>query len=183
MHETFKGISLIGMMGSGKSTVARVLADVMEWEMVDLDALIVERLRLSIADIFKTYGESGFRQYESQYLSDLVMTALSSGPSSMVLSTGGGVVLSEENRRLIRSHFYTVWLDGTDETLYARCQDQERPLASRGWDDFQRRSHERRSLYEGMANLHIDGEHFTPEEIAQRIMHWWKGEGRTSHGR
>ena len=83
---------LLGFMGAGKSTVARGLAQ----DFVDMDELLCQRLGMSIKDYFDQQGEAAFRSAEAQLLAELIDT-------NLVVSTGGGVVVSSENRRLLRT--------------------------------------------------------------------------------
>ena len=117
-------IALIGLSGAGKSTVARILAAQTLLPLIDLDALIVQRAGLSIPTLFSTYGESHFRDLEATALAE----ACTSGPT--VVATGGGVVLRDENRALLRANAFVVWLDAPVDALVARLQahDEERPL-------------------------------------------------------
>ena len=89
-------ISLLGFMGTGKTSVGKLLAEEMELSFLDTDELIVESSGLEIPDIFDTYGEEHFRQLEKKVLKDTV-----NKNKEFVLSTGGGIVLSEDNRKLL----------------------------------------------------------------------------------
>lgn len=116
-------IVLTGPMGSGKTSVGRLLAQGLHWEFIDLDALIVEQAGKSINAIFADDGEPAFRGLEQQQLADLV------GRERIVLSTGGGAVIDPENRRLMRLIGPVVNLTAALDVLAARlaaCND--RPL-------------------------------------------------------
>lgn len=116
-------IVLTGPMGSGKTSVGRLLADRLGWEFVDLDDLIVSQAGKSINAIFAENGETTFRRLEQERLAELV------GRQRMVLSSGGGAVLDPENRRMMRSIGAVVNLTATHGALAARlaaCSD--RPL-------------------------------------------------------
>ena len=82
---------LIGFMGSGKTTIAQLLAD----DFVDLDTVIVDKIGMSISDFFETFGEAKFRELETETLKNLSKT-------NQIISTGGGIVMSEENRRFLK---------------------------------------------------------------------------------
>src|SRR6187402_855134 len=97
-------IFLIGMMGSGKSTVGRALAQRLDRPFVDTDKVLVERTGVPVATIFEIEGEDGFRRRESGVLAELAQG------NGHVVATGGGAVLAAENRDLIRSGGTVVYL-------------------------------------------------------------------------
>lgn len=112
------------MMGSGKSTVGAALAARTGDAFVDLDAAIVADAGRSIAELFASEGEAGFRARETQTLARVLAS-----PRPCVLACGGGVVLRDENVALLRERATVVWLDATVETLAARVGDGAgRPL-------------------------------------------------------
>ncbi len=120
-------VSLIGMPGGGKTTVGRLLARQLGWRLVDLDADIEAHLQCSIRDYFASFGEDAFREVEGRAL----MEVLNSGhaPAGMVLSTGGGIVLREANRKALRSQTTAIYLHSTPDELHRRLRhDTQRPL-------------------------------------------------------
>lgn len=121
---TYNVIALVGLSGAGKSTVGRLLAGRLGWELHDTDALVERRSGRRIAAIFAEDGEARFRDLEAEVL----RSALAASPC--VVSTGGGIVLRGENRELLRRQAFVVWLDAPTDTLVARLQahDEERPL-------------------------------------------------------
>ena len=116
-------IFLVGMMGAGKTTLGRALAQRLELAFVDSDRLLVERTGVPVATIFEIEGEDGFRRRESALLAQLVQGA------DIVVATGGGAVLSTENRALMRSSGTVVYLRARLENLWERTRhDSSRPL-------------------------------------------------------
>ncbi len=103
------------MMGSGKTTVGHALARRLGWSMIDTDAEIVQMAAMSIPDIFATHGEAWFRAKETEVLSDCLRLE-----SPAILSLGGGTVLAEHNRALLRSWSDVVWLRASLTTLTTR---------------------------------------------------------------
>lgn len=100
---------LLGFMGAGKSTLAAQL----DAHFVDMDALLEERLGMSIASYFAEKGEASFRQAEHQLLSELLQT-------ESVISTGGGIVVDPKNRQLLQENAQNIYLKADFETLYQR---------------------------------------------------------------
>ena len=146
-------IYLVGMMGAGKSTVGRLLARRLKLRFVDSDQELESRCGVKIPLIFEIEGEAGFRSREEQVLAEL--TAL----DGVVLGTGGGAVLSEENRRRLAANGTVVYLRARPEDLYERVRhDRNRPLLATG-DPLSRLRElyaERDPLYRALADLTVD---------------------------
>ena len=116
-------IALVGLMGAGKSTVGRRLADALGRPFYDSDEEIEKAAGLSVADIFTIHGEAEFRRGEHRVLARLL-----EGPPH-VLATGGGAYLNDATRALMRKHAVTVWLNADLETLWKRVSKRShRPL-------------------------------------------------------
>ena len=146
-------VYLVGMMGAGKTTVGRVLARRLKLRFYDSDLEIQRRCGVRIPLIFEIEGEAGFRAREAQVLAEL--TAL----DGVVLATGGGAVLAEENRRHLASRGTVVYLHASPEELYARVRhDRNRPLL--GSSDPLRRLEallaERDALYRSIASIVVE---------------------------
>ncbi len=116
-------IILVGLMGAGKSTIGRNLAKRLEKEFYDSDRVIEERTGVDIATIFEIEGEEGFRNREAQVISELCQL------DNIVLATGGGSILRDENRRNMKKYSQVIYLSTTAELLYSRIRhDKSRPL-------------------------------------------------------
>jgi shikimate kinase len=158
---------LTGFMGSGKSTVGRLLAEQLGWAFLDLDTLIEARAGLSVAEIFALHGELHFRRLESIALA----TAL--GRSQIVLALGGGTPQDITNRLLLEQTpgTATIFLDAPFPTLFDRCVLQEiaRPVLA---DPVaaQARFLERQPLYRRLARHTHDTSSQTPEETTRQLL-------------
>lgn len=121
--DTQTNIYLVGLMGAGKTTVGRQLAKKLGRPFLDSDQEIVERTGVPIPTIFEIEGEDGFRRRELQIITDLT------AKRSIVMATGGGVVMNPENRKRLRETGWVVYLNVPPALLYERTkQDRNRPL-------------------------------------------------------
>ena len=116
-------IILIGAMGSGKTSVGSYLANVVNYKFFDSDIEITKQTKVSINYIFKMEGEQGFRLRETKMLKTLCKK------TNIVLATGGGCVIKEENRKILKDSGFVIYLYSTIETLVKRTMlSQARPL-------------------------------------------------------
>jgi len=161
------GIYLVGFMASGKSTIARALADEIGWPFVDLDLEIESRAGKSISEIFKQVGETEFRDMETKVLRHLVSQIETGQPR--VVALGGGAFIQDRNWKMISNNGITLWLDCPLETVRRRLgDDNTRPLAANrnGLDQL---FADRRSLY-ARADYRVDVNTDHVHEIVQRII-------------
>lgn len=158
-------VVLCGMMGCGKTAVSKAYSQLYGVEMVDTDAVIVER-HGEISAIFATYGEEQFRNIETS-----VTKEVASSFNNAVISLGGGCVLRSENVEALKQSGKIFYLRTKAETIIKRLKgDSTRPLLQ---GDLEERVNsilaKRSSIYESVADVIIDTDGLTPEEIAKKI--------------
>jgi len=163
-------ILLVGMMGAGKSQVARLVARRLGWSRADTDEMVEAEAGMSVAEMFASVGEAEFRVAESRAIAALRETT---GP--LVVSLGGGSVLSSANRELIRSLGAVAWLRAKPLTLARRVgQGKGRPLLATANDRpavaLERIAAERQHLYAEVADVVIDVDGLSPGRVASRLL-------------
>lgn len=144
-----KSIVLTGMMGSGKTTCARHIAMIHGGSFVDTDARIVERAGMSISDIFEQAGELAFRNLETEICRTL------SGQGDLIIATGGGLILREENVAYLKKNGIFIFLNRPADEIYDTVSLRRRPLAQNGRDAFLRTFQAREACYRATADIII----------------------------
>ena len=160
-------IFIVGPMGSGKSTVGKIISDEMFLSFFDTDEEIESRTGASIDWIFDLEGEAGFRKRESDILNEMVEK------NSIVLSTGGGIILSEDNRELLSSRGTVFYLSTPILTQVERtAKDKDRPLLQDGDPEeiLTKLHNEREALYEMVSDHVVDTENKSSNEVASEII-------------
>jgi shikimate kinase len=157
-----RNIILIGPMGSGKSTIGNIIARRLHREFQDSDHFIEERTGVDVARIFDVVGEQGFRDRESNALTELL------SENNRVIATGGGSVLRRQNQQLLKQKGYIVFLDTTVNQQMQRLQrDKKRPLlqTENPRERLESLLLERRPIYLDLADLAVK----TDKRMARRL--------------
>ena len=164
-------VALVGLMGAGKSEVARRLGERLGASVADLDSMIEAQEGLPVAEVFERSGEAWFRRRESELLVQLLQAGV------QVLATGGGVVLDPERRLRLREHCFVVWLEVSPETALARVSQGGEPSRTRpllaGGEPLARLTQlleERETLYARAAHARVSTEGRTPDEVAEEVL-------------
>lgn len=170
-------ILLIGMMGAGKTTVGRMLAERLGWSRLDSDAQVQARTGKTVPEIFSEQGEAAFRAEEARALAEALATA-----EPVVVSVAGGAVLDPANRELMSRSGRVVWLRARPGTLAGRLGDGEgRPLLEHDpAASLARLDEVRRPLYSALADLVVDVDDLAPAEVTGRILEWMSAPGARS---
>ena len=158
-----KNLVLIGLPGCGKTTIGKRLAAELGLLFIDCDAEIEKQAGKAIPEIFAADGEEAFRELESKVLADVLQTP------GKVVSTGGGIVLKEENRVALR-RATTVFLDRTAENIMSTCDMEGRPLMKSA--SLKELAEQRRQLYLDCADYVVSAEN--SEEITAEIIGYWR---------
>lgn len=160
-------IVLVGPMGAGKSTVGRQLAAMLHWDFLDTDRELEERCGADIPWIFDIEGEEGFRRRETEIIKELV-----SKPNT-VIATGGGAILAEENRDLMRAAGAVIYLTAPVDALFQRVvKDKTRPLlqVENPRETYERIFQQRDPLYREVAGEVIVTDNLSsPTKVARSI--------------
>ena len=164
-------ISLIGPMGSGKSSVGKVLAERIGADFAEMDLLIEQKIGMSIKSIFEKYGESYFRKIEKNVLLELLGDYDSKNVRKCVISCGGGVIIDKDNREMLKENTFSIWLNVSPEKSIKRIRKGTRPLLD--CEDPLKRAEqifkERKRFYEYTASIVINTENLTIEEVVDNI--------------
>jgi shikimate kinase len=158
---------LVGPMGAGKTTIGRFLAENLNLEFVDLDAEIEDRCGANIPWIFDVEGENGFRKRESKMLDEVTSR------NGVLLATGGGAVLSKENREILMKRGYVVYLSASVGQLLERtAHDRNRPLlqVDNPREVIEKLITDRDPLYKEVADLIVVTEKRKPQLVAEDIV-------------
>ena len=172
---------LTGYRGSGKSTIAPLIAELTNGDWVDTDELVELSAEKPISQIFAEDGEAEFRQLEHQAIGSVVGPTNDGSP--LVVSLGGGAITFANNRELIAGNGKTVYLRGTTDTLWQRINtdpvsgDKRPDLTDQGGRaEVQQMLVLRSEIYESNSDFQIDIDSLTPAAIAKAIVTWWKSQ-------
>lgn len=162
-----RNIFLIGPMGAGKSTIGRQLAQMLNMDFLDSDAVIEERAGADIDWIFDIEGEAGFRKREERIINELTQS------QGLVLSTGGGSVVSKESRNALSARGIVVYLETSVDKQFERTQrDKKRPLLQTE-DPYQvlvELAKVRNPLYEEIADITLQTNEQSAKTVASQII-------------
>jgi shikimate kinase len=166
-----RGLALVGVRGTGKTTVGRLLADRLSIAFFDADLELEARLGRSIREVFATEGEASFRDREEQTLAELTATV------PAVIATGGGVVLRDANRRRLREYGFVVWLRANPRVLAERLLADPQGVSTRPaltpagtLAEIESILAVRSPLYQEIADLSFETDRLAPGEIADAIL-------------
>ena len=166
-----RSIFLIGMMGSGKSSTGPILAEILQYKYIDIDVLIEKLTKKIIDKVFSDEGEEYFRDLETQCLQEIIKLP------SVVVSTGGGVVLKKENWGILRQGII-VWLDINNEIALNRLnsKDNIRPLLKGNIDiQYEKIFETRKDIY-AQADIRVEINNESAKNVAEKILNGLKKE-------
>jgi shikimate kinase len=161
-----KNIILTGFMGTGKTAVGKELSRLLEMKLIDVDTEVEKIQQMTINEIFKQFGEQRFREIETEMIKTV------SANRKVIISTGGGAVLKQENMDTLRENGIIICLTATPETILQRTSDNsDRPLlqVENPFKKINDLLQTRKPYYE-KADIIIDTEDKTPLQIAEEII-------------
>ena len=159
-----KNLVLLGMMGSGKSTIGYLLSKSLDIEFCDIDLIIEKEVGCKIAEIFNREGESSFRKIEEKTSIKILKL------KNKVISLGGGAFLNENIRKEVLSNNISFWLDWKKDTLINRIKrNNKRPIVNNSDENELKKLISKRVKIYSMADFKIDCEKFSKNEITEKI--------------
>jgi shikimate kinase len=163
-----RNIVITGFMGTGKSTVGRLVAEKLGRPFIDTDQELVRRVGMSIPEIFRNQGEQGFRHLERRVCRFLA------AQGGYVISTGGGMLVDEANREVMMASGLVICLTAHPDTIMARLKDDpvERPLLKGDWRGLLEK---RRPAYDSIP-YQVNTDNKTPEAVTNEIIELWQTE-------
>jgi shikimate kinase len=160
-----RNIVITGFMGTGKSTVGRIIAKRLDRTFIDTDEVIAQQVGISIPEIFARDGEKGFRLMERQLCRYL------GAHGGLVIATGGGTLVDDGNREIMLASGFVVCLNATPQAIVQRLADTtDRPLSKGDWHGLLQK---RRTAYAAIP-YQVDTTDKTPEQVAGEILALWQ---------
>lgn len=160
-------IFLVGPMGAGKTTIGKLLASELGYDFIDSDREIEKRAGADVSWIFDVEGEQGFRKRENMVLAELAQG------SRAVIATGGGAILCQDTRKLLKSHGFTAYINAPLNVLLDRTsQDKSRPLlqVDNPRASFKKIIDERQGLYHEVANIELSSHDLSSKQVVAKII-------------
>lgn len=173
---TRQAIVFVGLMGSGKTTVGKRIAQELGYTFIDSDDLVAQRAGKSVRDIFSQDGEQVFRLHETE----AIRATLCTGSSNIVLATGGGAVISETNRHMLEEcATRVIWLDASIDDLVTRTKSGvARPLLDGNAEQtLKSLSAQRAAWYEQVADVRIDTRGKNAAKVCAQVMGELRSDG------
>ena len=158
-------IFIIGMMGTGKSTIASLLSKKLNIPFIDTDKDLEDILNLSLEEFFKKFSEKKFRELESTYFVEHVNS------SHCIYATGGGIIINKKNRNVLKNYGRTILLNASIETIIKRLENdsKKRPLFTNK-NALENIWNERKHYYHQCSDIIIDTDNKEPQTIAKEII-------------
>ena len=159
-----RSVAIVGYLGSGKTTLGRLLADALGLEFEDLDQALAKSAGKGIPQIFAQHGEKHFRDLEHEALHHAL-----DGTTPSVVACGGGAVVRPDNRTLLRD-MTTVFLREDADVLYRRTRGPDRPLRAASREEFGLRYAQRLPFYREVADIEVEADGRPPAKVAEEVL-------------
>ena len=171
IKQKIMNIVIIGYRGTGKTSVAKMLAEKLNKNLISTDQRVVEKAKCPITELVEKKGWSYFRQLESKVIDEI------QGCHNCVIDTGGGIILHKANREKLRKHGKVILLAASIDEIRKRIVQGDSPPLTKGkthLEELREVYEQRRKLYEESADYIIDTSHIPIEEVVKRIIRWLK---------
>ena len=163
-------ITLIGMMGTGKSKFGRRIANILRFNFYDVDHIIEKEFKMTIKELFQKYGEVFFRKIEKKAISNLVLK-INKNKEKVIISLGGGGFDDKEIRELLLNNTYVIWLNTSVNILVQRVGDgSKRPMIKGNTRDSIMQLLKKRTKYYSLCNNQIVTDKLTQKQVTERLI-------------
>ena len=166
----YEKVTLIGMMGTGKSKFGRQIANILKFNFYDVDYLIEKKFKMTIKEFFQKHGEIFFRKIEKKTISNLIFT-INKNKEKAIISLGGGGFDNEDTRELLLNHTNVIWLNTPVDVLVQRVGDgSKRPMIKGGTKDSIMQLLKIRTKYYSLCHNQVNTDKLNPNQITEKLI-------------
>ena len=166
----YEKVTLIGMMGTGKSKFGRQIANILKFNFYDVDHIIEKEFKMTIKELFQKHGEVFFRIIEKRAISNL-MVKINKNKEKVIISLGGGGFDDKKIRKLLLNHTYVIWLNTSVDTLVQRVGDgSKRPMIKGNTRDSIMQLLKKRTKYYSLCHNQIVTDRLNQKQVTERLI-------------
>ena len=167
----YKKVTLIGMMGTGKSKFGRKIANILKFNFYDIDHMIEKEFKITIKQIFEKHGETFFRNIENKTIHDLILK-INKNKEKVIISLGGGGFDNEETRKLLLKNTNVIWLNTPLDVLVQRVGDgSKRPMIKGKTRESIKQLLNIRTKYYSLCHNQINTDKLTQNQVTEKLIH------------
>ncbi len=163
-------ITLIGMMGTGKSKFGHQISNILKFNFYDIDQMIEKEFKMTIKEFFQTYGEEYFRKIEKKTISNLILK-INKNKEKVIISLGGGGFDNEETRYLLLNNTHVIWLNTPVDVLVQRVRDgSKRPMIKGKTRDSILQLLKKRTKYYSLCHNEINTDKLNQNQVTRKLI-------------